>query len=100
MIVYSNGGTTPPFDYGTTATYQCNDGYNLANGDIERTCTGNGTTSVGQWSGTAPHCSRMFYYCNRLCYYIHTQLWTVGLLRLLPMDLLGYQQPQHSQGQL
>ena len=30
---------------------------------------------------------------------IHTQLWTVSLLRLLPMDLLGYQQPQHSQRQ-
>ncbi len=30
---------------------------------------------------------------------VHTQLWTVRLLCLLPMDLLGYQQPQHSQGQ-
>ena len=30
---------------------------------------------------------------------IHTQLWTVGLLRLLSMDLIGHQQPQHSQGQ-
>ena len=41
-----------------------------------------------------------------VCYYciiishdnVHTQLWTVTLLGLLPMDLLGYQQPQHSQG--
>ncbi len=31
--------------------------------------------------------------------YVHTQLCTVSLLRLLPMDLMGYQQPQHSQGQ-
>ncbi len=30
---------------------------------------------------------------------VHTQLWTVELLRLLSIDLVGYQQPQHSQGQ-
>ena len=57
MIVYSSGSTTPPFNYGTTATYQCNDGYSLASGDSVRTCTGDGTSTVDQWSGTAPVCS-------------------------------------------
>ncbi|XP_064386521.1 uncharacterized protein LOC135335055 isoform X2 [Halichondria panicea] len=57
MFVYSSGSTTPPFDYGTTATYQCNDGYSLASGDSVRTCTGDGTSTVGEWNGTAPVCS-------------------------------------------
>ena len=65
MIVYSSGGTTPPFDYGTTATYQCNDGYSLASGDSVRTCsTGDGMSSVGQWSGTAPVCSGIVFIAN------------------------------------
>ena len=100
MIVYSSGDTTPPFDFGTTATYQCNGGYSLASGDIERSCTGDGRSTVGEWDGTAPQCSRMFYYCNWSYHMImYTQLWTVRLLRLLPMDLLGYQESQHSMGQ-
>ncbi len=61
MIVYS---TTPPFNFGTTATYQCNDGYSLASGDRVRTCTGDGTSTVGQWSGTAPVCSGIVFIAN------------------------------------
>ncbi len=64
MIIYSSGSTTPPFDYGTTATYQCNNGYSLASGDRVRTCTSNGTSSVGQWSGTAPVCSGTVFIAN------------------------------------
>ncbi len=41
-------------------------------------------------------CSSWLHPCHAI---LCTQLWTVGLLRLLPMDLLEYQQPQHSQGQ-
>ncbi len=61
MIVYS---TTPPFNFGTIAMYQCNDGYSLASGDSERTCTGDGTSTVGQWSGTAPVCSGIVFIAN------------------------------------
>ncbi len=71
MIIYSSGSTTPPFDYGTIATYQCNNGYSLASGDSERTCsTGDGRSTVGEWDGAAPQCSRMFYHCNWLCHMI------------------------------
>ncbi len=53
-------GTTAPYDYETTATYQCNNGHVLTSGDIVRTCTGDGSSPSGQWSGTAPGCPRMF----------------------------------------
>ena len=95
-------GTTAPYDFGTTTTYQCNYGHVLTSGDSERTCTGDGSTPSGSglWDGAAPQCPCMLYYCIiGLHDNVHKQLWTVVLLRLLSMDLLGYQQPQHSQGQ-
>ena len=81
MIVYSSGSTTPPFNYGTTATYQCNDGYSLASGDSVRICsTGDGTSTVGEWSGTAPVCSGIYCQCSRvflpaLYYYMHMHMY-------------------------
>ena len=51
MIVYSSD-TTESYDYGTTATYQCDSGYELSGGDTMRTCTGDGSSPVGQWNGT------------------------------------------------
>ncbi len=58
-IVYSPLGTTEVFNYGATAIYQCNHGHNMLTvGDSERTCTGDGSTSRGQWDGT-PQCPRM-----------------------------------------
>ncbi len=53
MVVYSSG-RTEPYDYGTTAVYECDTGYELTSGDSERTCTGN---TVGEWSGSAPVCT-------------------------------------------
>ncbi len=98
-IDYSSG-TAALYVYGITATYQCNHGHRLASGDSVRTCTGDGSTPSGQWNGAAPQCPRMFILYLVVPHdSVHTQLWTVELLRLLPMDLLGYQQPQHSQGQ-
>ncbi len=91
-------GTTTTYDYRITATYQCNDGHVLTTGDSVRTCSGDGSTPSGQWDGTAPGCPRMLKYIVSHDN-VHTQLWIVGLVRLFPMDLLGYQQPQHSQGQ-
>ena len=66
-----------------------------------RACTGDGRSPSGQWDGTAPQCPRMLLYLFYKAWRdnVHTQLWTVGLLCPLPMDLMGYQQPQYSQGQ-
>ena len=52
-------GTTAPYDYGTTATYQCNHGHVLTSGDRVTTCTGYGSTPSGLWDGAAPQCPRM-----------------------------------------
>ena len=48
--------TTSPFDLETTATYSCDAGFELQNGDTVRTCEGDGTTETGTWSGMAPVC--------------------------------------------
>ena len=56
MINYSSD-TTESYDYGTKATYQCDSGYELTGGDTVRTCTGDGSSLVGQWNGTVPNCS-------------------------------------------
>ena len=62
-INYSSG-TTAPYNYEITATYQCNHGHMLTSGgDRVRTCTGDGSTPSGQWSGAALQCPRMLYYC-------------------------------------
>ena len=50
-------GTTEPYDYGTIATYQCDSGYELTGGDTVRTCTGDGSSTMGQWNGAAPVCT-------------------------------------------
>ena len=55
MVTYS-GDITEPFDYGTTATYQCDSGYELTWGDTVRTCTGDGSSAEGQWNRTALVC--------------------------------------------
>ena len=54
-VVYSSD-STEPYDYGTIATNQCDSGYELTGGDAVRTCTGDGSSPVGQWNGTAPAC--------------------------------------------
>ena len=54
VVTYS---TMSQYDYGTTATYQCDSGYELTGGDTLRTCTGDGSSPVGQWSGAAPVCT-------------------------------------------
>ena len=55
-LVYSVN-TTEFYDYGTTATYQCDSGYELTGGDTVRTCTGDGSSPAGQWNGTASNCT-------------------------------------------
>ena len=56
MITYSSA-IAEHYDYGTTATYQCDSGYELTGGDTVRTCTGDGSSPVGQWNRTASKCA-------------------------------------------
>ncbi len=53
VISYSD---TAPFDFTTTATYFCNEGFFLQGSD-RRECTGDSADTVGEWSGNAPVCS-------------------------------------------
>ncbi|XP_064386526.1 sushi, von Willebrand factor type A, EGF and pentraxin domain-containing protein 1-like isoform X2 [Halichondria panicea] len=55
-IVYSSD-MIKPYDYGTTATYKCDPGYEITSGNKKRNCTGDGTTQSGDWNGTAAMCS-------------------------------------------
>ena len=43
---------TAPFDFETTATYSCDDGYGLSGDTLVRTCESAG------WSGSASICQR------------------------------------------
>ena len=50
--------TTPNFDLGTVATYECDDGYYLM-GEDQRNCTaGDGSSAIGVFEGQAPTCVR------------------------------------------
>ena len=49
---------TPNFDLGTTATYECDDGFYLM-GEDERNCTaGDGSSAIGMFNGEEPTCVR------------------------------------------
>ncbi len=60
-IDYSRYPNSDRYSYGTTATYQCNPGYNITSRDSVRTCTGDGTSTVGEWDTAAPQCPRTFF---------------------------------------
>ncbi|XP_064384964.1 uncharacterized protein LOC135333878 isoform X2 [Halichondria panicea] len=55
-VITYNPDTTDPFDFGTNATYSCNDGFFLEGNDIS-TCDGDGTSVNGEWDVTAPQCT-------------------------------------------
>ncbi len=59
MITYLHVREAPPFSYGTQATYTvtCPHGQERRGGDDMRTCTGDGRSTVGVWSGTFPVCA-------------------------------------------
>ena len=48
--------TTAPYDIGTLATYSCDPGFGLNGGVEVRTCSGDGSSVNGIWTGTAPTC--------------------------------------------
>ena len=51
--------STSPFDYGTTASYDCDEGFFLQ-GESNRTCGGDGSSTVGIFDGVAPVCTSKF----------------------------------------
>ena len=55
--------TTPNFDLGTTATYECNEGFflDVSVGNRVRTCVDDdGMDAIGVFDGTAPTCVRKY----------------------------------------
>ena len=54
-ITYSPDSMSP-FDYGTTATHSCNEGF-FVNGNQVRICSGDGLSTFGSWDASAPLCS-------------------------------------------
>ena len=54
QVTYSPD-TTPPYDFGTVATFSCNTGFSLSV-DVVRTCGGDGSSQSGEWSGSSPVC--------------------------------------------
>ena len=60
-VIFYSDDMSPNFDLGTTATYECDDGYYLM-GEDERNCTaGDGTSAVGVFKGQEPTCVRKSY---------------------------------------
>ncbi len=55
-VITYNPDTTDPFDFGTNATYSCNEWFFLEGNDIS-TCDGDGTSVNGEWDVTAPQCT-------------------------------------------
>ena len=45
-----------PFDFLTTATYYCNEGFFLEGNNISE-CREGGASITGEWTGSAPSCS-------------------------------------------
>ncbi len=48
--------TTAPYNFGTEATYSCEEGYDVVMGNTTRTCDGDGTTIMGSWTDQTPSC--------------------------------------------
>ena len=53
---------TPPYLFGIQAVYEtvCPEGYDRSGGDDVRTCTGDGSSTMGMWNGTAPVCTGVY----------------------------------------
>ncbi len=48
------------FEFETTAEYVCDTGFGLSDGAPVRVCTGNGSTSIGEWNGVEPNCQSQY----------------------------------------
>ena len=61
QIMYDSD-MSAPFDFRTTATYDCDSGYGLSGGTSVRTCESEG------WSGSAPTCQRECHESSNIWY--------------------------------
>ncbi len=59
--------STDPFNFGTIASYTCDDGFYLTSGSDVRTCGGDGLNTIGSWNGAAPVCLCKY---RKICYRI------------------------------
>ena len=62
QVTYAND-TTPNYEFTTQATYVCDQDYALVEGNSIRSCGGDGSSSIGTWSGNEPRCERKHHYC-------------------------------------
>ncbi len=57
-VYYSNvSGQNNRYDFNVKATYSCNSGFALV-GNNTRNCSGNGSSTTGDYEGIAPTCER------------------------------------------
>ena len=54
-VVFSTTATTNGVDYGSTATFSCNNEYGLTS-KVVLICGGDGTSQNGTWSSDPPSC--------------------------------------------
>ena len=74
--------TSEPFDFRTRATYSCSEGFYLpVGGNAERICEGDGSSTSGVWSGTAPPI------CLGIFNYLYTKWFMYYTLETLSMLL-------------
>ena len=52
--------TTSPLDFNTVASHLCDTGYGIE-GDVDRICSGDGSSPVGVWSSTATTCGGTYF---------------------------------------
>ena len=71
-ITYSPDNT-PPYLFGTQAKYVtvCPEGLERSGGDDVKTCTGDSSSPLGQWNGTAPVCTSKIAYQYPKCTVSH-----------------------------
>ncbi len=73
--------TGTDFVYGDSATYNCNEGYEIDTGDVTRNCQADAT-----WTGSPLNCKRE-HARSRLCVFcIHHGDSSVEILNLLPIN--------------
>lgn len=73
--------THAPFEYGNEALYSCYVdgeqpiGYGLTGGNHTRVCSGDSSSVVGYWTGTAPTCEcESVFMCNIVFYTLYRYL--------------------------
>ena len=64
-VIYTTDSQAP-YDYGTVATLFCNDDFELIGNNIS-TCSGDGKSIEGTWTGDVPYCELLYveYNTNR-----------------------------------